>query len=104
MFGILKTTNEAKRQHKDVDAAGLRKLNFKPPLNSADQSDNTLRHIQRGETRGWRLYDIKSLKHILKLIRSDRDQMKNLKGVQGTGPGIDFFSLPRYFQEASRTD
>lgn len=63
-----------------------------------------MRHIQRGDTGGCRLYDIKSLKHILKLIRSDSDQMKNLKGVQGTAPGIDFLSLPRYFQAASRAD
>lgn len=56
------------------------------------------------ETRGWLLCDIKSLKHILKLIRSDRDQMENLKGIQGTGPGIDFLSLPSYFQAASRAD
>lgn len=43
-------------------------------------------------------------KHILKLIRSDRDQMENLKGVQGTGPGIDFLSLPGHFQGASEAD
>lgn len=52
----------------------------------------------------WRLYDIKSLKHILKLISCDRDQMKNRKGVQGTRAGIDFLFLPRYFQAASRAD
>lgn len=92
------------RGRQSRDAARFRKLDFKCPLNSADPSDKTLRHIQRGDTRGWRLYDIKSLKHIFKLMRSDRDQIENPKGVQGTGPGIDFLSLPRYFQAASRAD
>lgn len=71
---------------RNTDAPLTRKLDFKSCLNLADQSGNTLKHIQLADIRGCRVRDIKSLKHIFKLIRSDSDQMKNLKGAQGTKP------------------
>lgn len=79
------------------------KVDLKPQNLGRSKWQHIETHLMRTHLRMAPLQNL-SLKHIFKLIRSDKDQMKNLLNVQSTETRLWFSFFPRYFQAASSAD